>query len=64
GVARAAVEALKAGCDLLVVAGGPEEQEAAYRAVLAAVKRREIPRARFVEALRRVAALKKAAQAD
>jgi beta-N-acetylhexosaminidase len=63
GVARAAVEAMKAGCDLLVLAGGREEQEAAYRAVLGAVRRNEIPRARFLEAVRRVAALKKAAQA-
>ena len=63
GVGRAAVDALKAGCDLLVVAGGPEEQEAAYRAVLGALRRREIPEARFAEALRRVAALKRAARA-
>ena len=63
GVARAAVEALKAGCDLLVVVGGRSEQEAAYRAVLEAVRREEIPRERFAEALGRVTALKKAAQA-
>jgi beta-N-acetylhexosaminidase len=63
GVARAAVDALKAGCDLLVIAGGAEEQEAAYRGVLAAVRRREVPRGRFVDALRRVATLKKAARA-
>ena len=63
GVARVAVEALKAGCDLLVVVGGRGEQEAAYRAVLEAVRRGEIPRERFVDAVRRVAALKKAAQA-
>jgi beta-N-acetylhexosaminidase len=63
GVGRAAVDALRAGCDLLVVAGGPAEQETAYRAVLDAVRRREVPRARFVEAVRRVAALKRAAQA-
>ncbi|HEX8208270.1 MAG TPA: glycoside hydrolase family 3 N-terminal domain-containing protein [Solirubrobacteraceae bacterium] len=63
GVARAAVEAVKAGCDLLVVAGGHDEQEAAYRAVLGAVRRREIPQERYLEAVGRVAALKKAAQA-
>ncbi|HEV2813886.1 MAG TPA: glycoside hydrolase family 3 N-terminal domain-containing protein, partial [Solirubrobacteraceae bacterium] len=63
GVARAAVEAINAGCDLLVVAGGPAEQEAAYRAVLGAVRRREIARGRFLEALRRVAAVKKATEA-
>jgi beta-N-acetylhexosaminidase len=64
GVARAAVDALRAGCDLLVVAGGREEQEAAYRGVLGALRRREIPQARFVEAVRRVTALKKAAQPE
>jgi beta-N-acetylhexosaminidase len=63
GVGRAAVEALRAGCDLLVVPGGRQDQEAAYRAVLGAVRRREIPQSRLVEAVRRVAALKKAAQA-
>ena len=63
GVGRAAVEALRAGCDLLVVAGGRAEQEAAYRAVLDAVRRREIPRERFVEAVLRVTALKRAARA-
>ena len=63
GVARAAVEALRAGCDLLVVAGGADEQEAAYRGVLGALRRKEIPQERFVEAVRRVTALKLAAQA-
>ena len=64
GVGRAAVDALRAGCDLLVVAGGREEQEAAYRGVLGALRRREIPQARFTEALRRVTALKKATRAE
>ena len=53
----------KAGCDLLVVVGGRGEQEAAYRAVLEAVRRGEIPRERFAEALGHVAKLKKAAEA-
>jgi beta-N-acetylhexosaminidase len=57
-IARAAVDAINAGCDLLVIAGGRDEQEAAYRGVVAAVRRGEIPRERFVEAVRRVAALK------
>jgi beta-N-acetylhexosaminidase len=61
GVARAAVEALKAGCDVLVIAGGRAEQQAAYTAVLTAVKRGEIPRERLLEALRRVEKLKRAA---
>jgi beta-N-acetylhexosaminidase len=64
GVARAAVDALTAGCDLLVIAGGREEQEAAFRAVLGAVRREEIPRERFVEAVRHVEALKRAAAAE
>ena len=63
GVARAAVEAIGAGCDLLVIAGGLEEQDAAYRAVLEAVRRKEIPRERILDAARRVAALKQAAEA-
>ena len=61
GVARAAVEAFKAGCDVLVIAGGRAEQQAAYTAVLTAVKRGEIPRERLLEALRRVERLKRAA---
>jgi beta-N-acetylhexosaminidase len=63
GVGRAAVEALKAGCDVLVIAGGAGEQEAAYQAVLGAVRRNEVPRARLLEAVRRVTALKQAAAA-
>ena len=64
GVARAAVEAFKAGCDILLLVGGRSEQEAAYRAVLAAVRSGEIPRPRLLEALRRVGAVKRAAEAD
>ncbi len=58
GIGRAAVAALRAGCDVLVVPGGPAEQNAAYRAVLAAVRRGEVPRARLAEAVRRIADLK------
>ena len=58
GIGRAAVDAIKAGCDLLLVAGGPAEQQAAYEAVVAAVRSREIPRPRFIDAVRRVAKLK------
>jgi beta-N-acetylhexosaminidase len=57
GVGDAAVEALKAGCDLLLVPGGREEQDAAYRAVLAAVRTGVIPRARLDEAAARVRVL-------
>ncbi|HEV3002415.1 MAG TPA: glycoside hydrolase family 3 N-terminal domain-containing protein [Solirubrobacteraceae bacterium] len=63
GVARAAVEAVRAGCDLLVLAGGAAEQEAAYQGLLAAVRSGEVPRDRLDEAVRRVAAMKAAAQA-
>ena len=56
-VGRAAVEALKAGCDLLLVPGGAAEQDQAYRAILEAVRRREVPRARLDEAVRRLRGL-------
>ena len=57
GVGDAAVEALKAGCDLLLVPGGTAEQDAAYRAVLAAVRTGRLPKRRLDEAVRRVRAL-------
>ena len=46
GVGKAAVDALKAGCDLLLVPGGRAEQDAAFRAVVAAVRSGELPYAR------------------
>ena len=58
GIGKAAIEALKAGCDLLLVPGGREEQRAARAAVIAAVRRGDVPRARVDEALRRIARLK------
>jgi beta-N-acetylhexosaminidase len=60
GVGDAAVQALKAGCDLLLVAGGRAEQDAAYRAVLDAVRRGEVTRERLDEAVGRVRALTRA----
>jgi beta-N-acetylhexosaminidase len=57
-VGTAAVRAVKAGIDLIYVSGGPAEQERAYRAVLAAVRSREIPAARVQGALTRLLALK------
>jgi len=63
-VGAAAVAALRAGCDLLVVPGGRAEQDAAVRTVLAAVRRGELPRARVEEAFGRVLALKRAAGID
>ncbi|HEV7363168.1 MAG TPA: glycoside hydrolase family 3 N-terminal domain-containing protein, partial [Solirubrobacteraceae bacterium] len=58
-VGRAAVDALRAGADLLYVSGGPQEQEQAYAAVLAATRTGRLPRARLQEALLRVLALKR-----
>lgn len=59
GVGEAAVEALKAGADLLLIPGGRAQQDEAYRAVVAAVRRREVPATRVVEALRRIATLRR-----
>jgi beta-N-acetylhexosaminidase len=60
-VAQAAVDALRAGADLLYVPGDAANQEDAYRAVLDAVKRGRISRQRLAEALLRVSALKRQA---
>jgi beta-N-acetylhexosaminidase len=57
-VAEAAVEALRAGADLLWVPGDAAEQEAAYRAVAAALRGDPALRARAAEALARVALLR------
>jgi beta-N-acetylhexosaminidase len=58
-VGEAAVAALKAGVDMLLVPGGPAQQDEAYRAVVAAVASRAIPAERIVSALRRIAALRR-----
>ncbi|QIN78248.1 hypothetical protein GBA65_06690 [Rubrobacter marinus] len=58
-VARAAVEAVAAGADLLVVSGLPQEQADAYDAVVAAVESGEIPRARIEESLQRIEQVKR-----
>lgn len=58
-VGSAAVDALRAGADLVYVSGGPAEQEQAYRAVLRAVRRGALPRARLRFALLRVLTLKR-----
>ncbi|UTI63491.1 hypothetical protein NBH00_19345 [Paraconexibacter antarcticus] len=57
-IASAAVDALKAGCDLLWIPGDAGDQEAAYRAVVQAVRTGEIPQRRVRSALAHVAALK------
>jgi beta-N-acetylhexosaminidase len=58
-IASAAVQALKAGCDLLWIPGDAADQEAAYQAVVRAVRRGEIPQARVRQALAHVAKLKR-----
>ena len=55
----AAVEALKAGVDLLLVPGSRAEQDDAYRKVVAAVRRGDIRPGRVVRALERIAALRR-----
>jgi beta-N-acetylhexosaminidase len=52
-VPDAAVEALKAGADLLFISGPAGDQQAAYAAVLAAARRGDIPRRRLNEAVLR-----------
>lgn len=59
-VAESAVAALRAGCDLLYVPGDAADQEAAYRAVVRAVKLGTVSSSRYREALTRVLALKRA----
>jgi beta-N-acetylhexosaminidase len=61
GVGRAAVDALRAGADLLVIPGDAGNQDEAYRAVLTAVQKGTISRQRLADALLRVSALKRAA---
>jgi beta-N-acetylhexosaminidase len=57
-VADAAVDALKAGVDMLVVPGGRAQQDEAYRAVVAAVASGAVSADRVVASLRRVARLR------
>ena len=53
-VPDAAVQALKAGADMLWISGPSSDQQAAYIAVLRAVQRRQISRTRLDEALYRI----------
>jgi len=57
-VADAAVAALKAGVDMLVVPGGRAQQDEAYRAVVAAVAAGTISADRIIASLRRIAKLR------
>ena len=62
-VGAAAVDALRAGADLLYVPGDAGNQDEAYRAVLSAVQRGRVTRERLADALLHVSALKRAASA-
>jgi beta-N-acetylhexosaminidase len=53
-VPNAAVRALRVGVDMLYVSGGTGDQQAAYVAVLRAVRRGRIPRRRLNEAVGRI----------
>jgi beta-N-acetylhexosaminidase len=56
--AEAALSAVEAGADLLIVSGPPEEQAAAYDAVVAAVEAGEVPRERIDASIERIGDLK------
>jgi beta-N-acetylhexosaminidase len=57
-VVDAAVEAVGAGADLLVVSSAPQEQADAYDAVVEAVRSGEIPRSRLEESVGRLLEVK------
>lgn len=58
-VGEAAVDALRAGVDLLVIPGGRAQQDEAQRDIVAAVRSRRLEPARVVEALGRIAKLRR-----
>jgi beta-N-acetylhexosaminidase len=58
-VGEAGVAALQAGVDMLVVPGGRAEQDEAHRTLVTAVRSGTIAGERVVEALRRIAALRR-----
>lgn len=55
---RAAVEAVEAGADLLIVSSPPQQQADAYDAVVAAVESGRIPEARVRDSVRRLIEVK------
>jgi beta-N-acetylhexosaminidase len=57
-VGEAAVNALKAGVDLLVIPGGRAQQDQAFRAVVEAVRSGDISPGRIADALKRIAKLR------
>jgi len=58
-IGQVAVDALKAGCDLLYLPGDARAQDEAWRAVTRALRTGELDRGRVADALARVAALKR-----
>jgi len=56
--ARAAVEAVEAGADLLIISSPPQQQADAYDAVVEAVETGEIPRAQIRKSVERIVAVK------
>ncbi|MDQ3408854.1 MAG: hypothetical protein M3469_02575 [Actinomycetota bacterium] len=54
-----AVEALQAGCDLLYLPGGREEQEVAYRAVVTAIREGELDVERLQASVERIGELRR-----
>ena len=56
---RAAVRAVEAGADLLILSSPPPQQVAVYEAVLAAVRSGEIPESRIRRSVRRVMEVKR-----
>jgi beta-N-acetylhexosaminidase len=58
-VADAAVKAIAAGADMVYISGTKRGQDAAFRALLAAVKSGAIPRARLDEAVTRILTMKR-----
>jgi beta-N-acetylhexosaminidase len=58
-VPAATVSAVKGGADLLYISGSAKAQQAAYAAVLRAVKRKKIPRRRIDEAVLRILTAKR-----
>lgn len=56
--ARAAVGAVEAGADLLLISSPPQQQADAYNAVVGAVESGEIPRERVEASVERVLAVK------
>ena len=58
-IGQVAVDALKAGCDLLYLPGDARAQDEAWRAVTRALRRGDLERERVADALDRVAALKR-----